>query len=108
MKITRDSHPALVNAFEEVALPGKASSAERTACINIPHDYACLAEGAERGLARMKATSEQDWCDFLHGDAIAAAAIRERRGDLDEAEILLWKFHTGWAASDEPPGEDVS
>lgn len=96
MKITRDSHPALSDAFEEVALPDMETSPDTPVGVIVPDELVHLVAPAETGLARLKAHSGRDWYDFLHGDDMAAADIRERCGNLDEAETLLRRFHAGW------------
>jgi len=110
MIVTTENYPNLLNAFKEIEMdngghligtvyPGEKIDLEH---FKVPEAWAHLIEGAERGLARLAADSHDDLETFLCGDQTEADEIRERRGDLSEAHILIESWFNGWQPEDRP------
>jgi len=105
MKITKESHPALAFAFEEIerdngghligtVYPGEAPDLE---AFVIPDVWAPLVPAAEAALAALREPeNDRTFIDFVVGPQHEQDAIYLERGNLDEAKQLLNAFFNDW------------
>jgi hypothetical protein len=69
---------------------------------DVPGEWMPLLAPAEIGIARLRAASGQDFETFVAGGCSEQDAIRDRQGDLSEAQRLLNDFFNGWPMEDAP------
>jgi hypothetical protein len=68
----------------------------------VPDAWGHLLEPAEAGLAGLRRSSEEDWETFVVGECSQQDAIRDMRGDLQEATTILNDYFNGWQDEDKP------
>jgi hypothetical protein len=114
MIIDRVNYPGLHAAITEIELDNGAHHVNRIAAgqglpepidldhFTVPEAWAHLVEGAERGLARLLEQSQDEFETFLCGEESDQDAIKDSRGDLSEAHILLNDWFNGFPTEDTP------
>lgn len=120
MIVTRDNYQHLHAAFLEIELDNGGHHVNRIATAQgleapidlesffVPEAWSHLVSGAEHGLSKLSADSADDLETFLCGDQDEADTIRKRRGDLDEAHILINSWFNGWQPEDAPFSQPLS
>src|SRR5437868_1984054 len=104
IRVTKSSFPNVCAAFRTIeedngghligtVYPGKRLNLE---AFEVPDGWSGLLPPAEAGLALLRGKSREDFETFVCGEMGEADLIRDRQGNLAEAQKVLADFFDGW------------